>query len=169
MEDCERFRPIKSLPGYWVSNYGRVITNKGIGRTGILLKRRLVKGTFNRYRYLQRDHHKYYFHRLVLEAFVGPCPPGMEANHKDGNKNNLNVNNLEWITPSQNCKHAYKLGLMDNKGENHPRSKFKDGEIWLMRKILKAKVVKQVCVAKMFKTSPTNISDIKLRHTWTHI
>ena len=41
-------------------------------------------------------------HSLVLEAFVGPCPPGMEARHADDDATNNNISNLSWGTRSQN-------------------------------------------------------------------
>lgn len=42
-------------------------------------------------------------HRLVLEAFVGPCPPGKECRHMDGNPKNSRVENLKWGTKSENA------------------------------------------------------------------
>jgi hypothetical protein len=50
-------------------------------------------------------------HRMVLEAFVGPCPPGKEANHKDGIKTNNRISNLEWITHGENIRHAHATNL----------------------------------------------------------
>lgn len=51
-------------------------------------------------------------HRLVLYAFVGPPPTSdCEGNHKDGNKHNNHISNLEWITPKGNSQHAVKTGL----------------------------------------------------------
>lgn len=55
-------------------------------------------------------------HRLVLEAFVGPCPPGMEACHADDNPRNLNIANLRWDTKSAN-----QLDKVRNGG--HPQAK----------------------------------------------
>lgn len=56
-------------------------------------------------------------HRIVAFAFLGtPRGDRNEINHKDGNKLNNNVENLEWVTSSENQKHAYKLGLQKVSG-----------------------------------------------------
>ena len=50
-------------------------------------------------------------HRLVAEAFI-PNPNKLpQINHIDGNKENNNVKNLEWVNNSQNMIHAYRTGL----------------------------------------------------------
>ncbi len=56
-------------------------------------------------------------HRLVAKAFIlnpnnKPC-----INHKDGNKSNNDITNLEWVTYSENDLHAFKIGLKSQKGE----------------------------------------------------
>jgi hypothetical protein len=43
-------------------------------------------------------------HRLVLEAFVGPCPDGMECCHEDGDSTNNRVDNLRWDTHEANVR-----------------------------------------------------------------
>jgi hypothetical protein len=50
-----------------------------------------------------------FVHRLVYEAFHGKLGPGLVVNHKDGDKSNARLNNLEAMTPSENIKHAFRV------------------------------------------------------------
>lgn len=69
-----------------------------------------------------------FVHRLIALTFFGPLPMGMEVNHKDGNKQNNSVDNLEYCSSSDNKKHAYAIGLktpsnIDRRGFLSPNGK----------------------------------------------
>ena len=62
-----------------------------------------------------------YLHRLLAEHFIDNPNDLPQINHKDGNKLNNNINNLEWCTVQENTIHAYKNGLIHHvKGKDHP-------------------------------------------------
>lgn len=68
--------------------------------------------------------YNFYVHRLVAQYFIGPIPEGMAVNHKDGNKKNNHVDNLEIVTYSENIRHADSTGLrVVAKGERNSQSK----------------------------------------------
>lgn len=96
----EIWKPIDNYNDYMVSNTGKVA--------------KVLKGDSNGrgYRFIKfQDGKRIYIHRLVAQAFIpnfNNCPI---INHKDGNKNNNRVENLEWCNYSHNCKEAYKLKL----------------------------------------------------------
>jgi hypothetical protein len=58
-------------------------------------------------------------HRLVLEAFVGPCPDGMEACHWDGDPTNNSLSNLRWDSRSANRMDAVRHGTNHNTRKSH--------------------------------------------------
>ena len=75
---------------------------------------RAMRGTTitkkNRYQKVHLDKFRP-IHILVLETFVGTRPEGYTANHKDGNRYNNSLRNLEWVPHSQNVRHARKMRL----------------------------------------------------------
>ncbi|MGG5964892.1 NUMOD4 motif-containing HNH endonuclease [Salmonella enterica] len=74
-------------------------------------------------------------HRLVAEAFMQVNSEGLEVNHKDGDKKNNSVDNLEWVTSSENMIHAYQTGLRTAKsGASHSSARFTIEEVEMIRK-----------------------------------
>jgi len=105
-----------------------------------------------------------FIHRLVLDAFFGPCPDGMEACHNDGDRCNNSVGNLRWDTRSNNSKDKVRHGTM-LVGEHHPHSRLKACEVLAIRKWHKAGVA-QRAIGRMFKMHSAKINDIVHRRTW---
>lgn len=58
-------------------------------------------------------------HRLVLQAFVGPCPPGMECRHLNGDEQDNRVENLRWGTPSENARDRVRHGTHNRTSRTH--------------------------------------------------
>lgn len=103
---------VKNFPGYFVTKKGTMFSNK----VGDLLKplngskgRGRVSGTFYMSVMLRKNNKSYSkrVHRLVAEAFIPNPKNKPQINHIDGNGENNNVTNLEWVNGSENAKHAY--------------------------------------------------------------
>jgi hypothetical protein len=72
-------------------------------------------------------------HRLVLEAFVGPCPEGMECRHKNGVKADCRLENLCWDTPERNRQDNHDWGVYE-RGERHTQAKLTDAQVETIRR-----------------------------------
>lgn len=111
-------------------------------------------------------------HTLVLIAFRGPCPDGMEGCHLNGNASDNRLSNLQWVTHKENCVHRISHGTQIM-GETHPHSQLDNETVIEIKKIL-AKKKKgfppyQKDIAKRFGVARKVISRISLVETWQHI
>lgn len=103
-------------------------------------------------------------HRLVLEAFVGPCPEGMEACHKDGKRTNPRLDNLRWDTRKANHADRWLHGTM-LVGENTNSVKLTESQVLEIRTSKE-----RICdLAKRFEVSRNTIERVRSRATWKHI
>ena len=101
----EEWRAIQGFP-HEVSNFGRVRRGPRLMKLGISPKgyERVSLWVGN----AKRDA---FVHRLVAEAFIGPCPVGKFVNHINGLKRRNWVWNLEYVTPRENTHHAMRIGI----------------------------------------------------------
>jgi len=112
--------------------------------------------------------HKY-VHRLVLEAFIGICPKGMECRHLDGNPKNNKLDNLCWGTRSDNQKDSVKHKTKSNgnqKRENNNNAKLNNWKVRIINRLLEDKFLTQKDIAQIFNTSQSQISNIKNNKIW---
>ena len=107
-------------------------------------------------------------HRLVAETFI-PNPNNLpEVNHKDGDKLNNNVKNLEWCTNLENMRHSVETGLRNIKGENNPSAKLTVKDVINIRKeyIPKSKEFGTVALARKYGVTNVMIGKIIRYECW---
>ena len=167
----------KAIPGfeglYEVSNQGRVRRILFCNGSGFKADKppKILSPGKGRYLKVQLSSNNKRFqqsvHRLVLEAFVGLCPPGKEGSHKDGDRQNNNLNNLLWETRKINHshKHLHGTALL---GERCTFSKLKNSDIPKIRK-LKQQGNASIHIAQIFGATKSNINKILQGLTWRHI
>lgn len=182
MEDSEIWKDIPNYAGlYQVSNQGRVRSyDKYVRSRG---GQRLIKGRI--LKYIERKQNEYltvnlykntklkhfYIHRIVLMAFDRLPKLKEQCNHKDGNKRNNKISNLEWCTPKENCDHSIRVlhNKIGRRGEKHPKAKLTDKKVREIRVHLKEGRLLQKEIAKKYDISPGIISLINTYKIWKHI
>lgn len=98
-------------------------------------------------------------HRLVAEAFLSNPKRKKFVNHKDGNKENNVVTNLEWVTKREDSLHAYSTGLR-KAGNFHWSTKILDEEIpIILHRISRGDLQKDI--ARDYGVHPVQITEIK--------
>ena len=119
----EIWKNVDGYEGYQVSNLGRIRTYNKKTYTSKhgerhwknkILKPKVGKDKCLRVELWKNGKHKtYLLHRLVANAFLeNKINTNLTINHKDGNRLNNCVSNLEWITRADNIRHAFNNGLM---------------------------------------------------------
>lgn len=127
-EILEEWKHISGYEGlYRVSNFGNVMS---LYRDKLLRPRRHSGGYMRVHLSKNGESKDFYIHRLVALEFIHNPENKPEVNHKDGNKDNNHVSNLEWSTHSENQKHSFDNGLnkspkamLGKFGKNHNNSK----------------------------------------------
>lgn len=153
---------------YEVSNLGRVRTlgARSNGQpSGLVMKPGLNLQGYHQIMLMDRKRHT--VHLLVLQAFAGPRPGGMEINHKNGVKTDNRLENLEYCTKSENNTHKVQV-LGKGRGETHGMSKLTDDDVREIRR-LAAKGIPQRVIAARFNMTHPNIGFIVRRATWAHV
>lgn len=114
--------------------------------------------------------HRYSVHRLVLENFM-PIEnmENLQVNHIDDNKWNNNLANLEWVTASENSKHAYSIGLKNQTGEHNNASKLTEENVKEIIEMLLSKKYTQAEIGKKFNVKADTIGAIKQKKNWKHL
>jgi len=105
---------------------------------------------------------------MLASAFIGPCPNGFDVNHKNGIKSDNRQENIEYVTKSQNMRHALALGLLipkGMKGEAHFKAKLTDEDV----RAIRIGTLGYRKTAEIYGVDRTTIRCIRIGRTWTHV
>jgi len=167
----ETWKPIQNYENlYKISNIGRVMSliKRWPSRKNYILKHnKTTTGYHQVHLYKNKKRKSFLVHRLVAIAFLSNCPVGYETNHKDGNKDNNKIENLEWITSSENNQHSYKMGLRQKpniSGEANPNAKLSKQEVVEIRALKGS--ISQRKLAERYKVARTTIQWIHQNKHW---
>ena len=103
-------------------------------------------------------------HRLVLTVFDGPCPPGMECRHLDGNPLNNRLSNLKWGTHTENMADTILHGTKPA-GPSHGRSKLKEEQVMQVKGMYDSGML-QYEIAERLGVTPGIINGIISGKIW---
>lgn len=165
---------------YEISNLGNIKTKDRIGARGYRVRGHILMQRVNSNGYLRCDMNisgktkSYLTHRLVAKLFIPNPENKPEVNHKDGDKYNNSVKNLEWCTRSENERHAWKTGLKNyiaTKGELHGMHKLSANDVVYIRQhhVRNGGYMKTGELAKQFNVHPQTITDIVSERLWKSI
>lgn len=166
----EVIKPVPDHEGYFVSNFGRVFSNRpknGKGdKPGPLRELKGLLCSKGRYFQFGIGKKKFLIHRVVAHVFIGQCPEGCEVSHIDGDSFNNKATNLEYVSHKENEKmkliHGTRLA-----GDRSPQSKLSSSQVREIRERLKkAKRGEARKLSKEFNVCESTISLVKKNKRW---
>jgi hypothetical protein len=160
------WRSAQGFPGYEVSDLGQVRKGDKLLKQSPFAGKKYLRVTLCRAGkwITKRVHH------LVLEAFVGPCPPGYEARHLNDEQSDNRLSNLKWGTKRQNTDDREVNGKT-LRGDRHGSSKINADVVAEIKAILSngSHYGLNRQLAQRFQVPEDTISKIKLGKTWAHV
>lgn len=169
MKDNDRFFVNLVKEGYLsISDSGMILNNKtknciGAVGSGKYLKISVKDLLCNKIRHMQ-------IHRLVYLIYAGDIPKNLQINHKDGNKLNNNLNNLELVTNGENVKHSIRLGFnVPKKGGEKPNAIFTDSEVITFREKFKNGEITINEICNEFNCHTLTVKEMLRGKTYSHL
>jgi hypothetical protein len=163
----EEWRPVPGFPGYEASSIGRVRSLRNtVGRPRaepVILKLRPHSGG---YLNVGMGNRTFYVHRVVLMAFTGACPAGLDACHWNGDRKDNRVTNLRWATRRENLADKDRHGTT-LRGSTHPVAKLTEDKLSKAKELL-VTGMSQSKVATLLGVSQSVISRSTRGITWRH-
>jgi len=170
LEGNEIAKPVKGFEDrYIITNHGRLFSINGKWKGIHGMKPTIDSAGYYIFGLRKKPIKKYVrLHRLLAEHFIPNPKNKREVNHKDGNKLNNNLTNLEWVTSLENSQHAVASGLFDFKGSKHWQSKLTEQDIPKIFEMRKSGMIMKD-IGNYFGVSRRTIGDVLNRNLWTHV
>lgn len=106
-------------------------------------------------------------HRLVTECFIGSCPKGFCVNHRDGDKLNNALSNLEYVTVKDNARHASQMGLLV-RGEDHLHAKVTEEDVIAIREaVVNGMTYREL--GEIYGLNRSTLHSIVHHKSWKHV
>lgn len=165
----ETWQIIPNFPDYEASDNGRIrrYTNGTNTSAGHILRPNMSpKGYLNLKLYRERQRFYFSVHRLIAFTFLSDTYfENAQINHKDGNKANNCVENLEWCTAKENKQHSIKVLGHDHNGENSPNTLLTNEQVLEIHKLL-MEGCSSTMIRQSFQISKSVVSRIRRRIAW---
>jgi hypothetical protein len=162
---------------YEVSDQGRVRTIErmvpcGLGRFRSV-KSRILKLSSTGRGYLNvgirgKDYERcgLMVHQMVAQAFIGPCPEGMQILHGINGISDNSLSNLSYGTPKENAADRLRDGT-ETRGSRNGMARLREETVLLIREQASTKSSRELAI--LHDVSPTTIADVVTRRTWAHL
>jgi hypothetical protein len=169
----EIWKDVKGFEGrFRISNHGKVMSINGRFKGERLLTPCADTNGYFITQLRMKPFNKFFrIHQLVAEHFIFK-PEGLHyicVNHKDGNKQNNHVSNLEWLSRKDNCTHAVDTGLHSAKGSKHHNSKLTENKVIEMRGMYKTGKYTHEQIGSLFGITRRQAGDVINKVNWKHI
>lgn len=150
--------------GYKISNYGKII-----GKKGKLLSTKIAKDGYVPTGIIDYGGKKIHgLHRVIATIFI-PNPNNLpEVNHIDGVKHNNRVDNLEWVTKSENQLHEVRV-LQQRNGEKNCKNKLKEEQVIEIYNFCKEGKMKYKDIAELYNIEACQVSLIVSGDKWKYL
>lgn len=169
--EAARRADIPGFPGYAASSDGNIWSRQD-GPDGPSWRLKKLSKTANGYLVTGLTvggvTKTYLVQRLVLLAFVGPCPPGMEAAHDDGNRENNTLANLRWATPTENQGDRRRHGTAPT-GTANGRAKLDEAAVVELATDVVERGMSVADAAKKYGVSGFSVRAVVSGKSWPHV